>query len=64
MLKIPVIFDNKENDPVKYIFRLSSWDIQTHLTAMSELAELLDIAEKLEEVIEFVKSFEKERIQE
>ena len=71
-LKTPVVFGNKENDPVKYIFGLSALDNQTHLTAMSELAELLDQeafyqildnAEKPEEVIDFITNFEKERMQ-
>ena len=70
-LKTPVVFGNKENDPVKYIFGLSALDNQTHLTAMSELAELLDQenfyqvldnATEPEEIIEFIKSFEKERM--
>lgn len=71
-LKRPVVFGNKENDPVKYIFGLSALDNQTHLTAMSELAELLDHkafyqvldnAQKPEEIIDFITSFEKERMQ-
>lgn len=70
-LKTPVVFGNKENDPVKYIFGLSALDNQTHLTAMSELAELLDQesfyqildnATNPEEIIEYIKSFEKERM--
>ena len=57
---------------MKYIFGLSALDNQTHLTAMSELAELLDQeafyqildnAEKPEEVIDFITNFEKERMQ-
>ena len=71
-LKTPVVFGNKENDPVKYIFGLSALDNQTHLTAMSELAvlldqkafyQILDNAEKPEEVIDFITNFEKERMQ-
>lgn len=71
-LKTPVVFGNKENDPVKYIFGLSALDNQTHLTAMSELAELLDeeafyqvldSAENPEEIIEFITNFEEERMQ-
>jgi mannitol/fructose-specific phosphotransferase system IIA component (Ntr-type) len=70
-LKTPVVFGNKENDPVKYVFGLSALDNQTHLTAMSELAELLDQesfyqvldnATNPEEIIEYIKNFEKERM--
>lgn len=71
-LKEPVAFGNSENDPVKYIFGLSALDNQTHLTAMAELAELLeqeefyrllDQAKEPEKVIEFITDFEKERIE-
>lgn len=69
ILKKPVKFGNVENDPVKYIFGLSALDNQTHLTAMAELAELLDQkefyevldnAQKPEEIIDFIKAFERE----
>ncbi|EOH97652.1 BglG family transcription antiterminator [Enterococcus pallens] len=68
-LKQPIEFGNAENDPVKYIFGLSALDNQTHLTAMAELAELLDQqefyeildnAKKPEEIIDFIKKFESE----
>ena len=42
VLKKPVYFGNKENDPVKYIFSLSAIDNKTHLCAMSEFVELLN----------------------
>lgn len=70
-LKTPVVFGNEENDPVKYVFGLSALDNQTHLTAMSELVELLDQesfyqvldnATNPEEIIEYIKNFEKERM--
>lgn len=38
----PIEFGNEDNDPVKYIFSLSAVDQNTHIQAMSELAELLD----------------------
>lgn len=66
-LKNPVKFGNSENDPVKYIIGLSAIDSQTHLTAMSELAELLeqrefynvlDNAETPQEVRDYIINFE------
>ncbi len=66
-LKNPVQFGNSDNDPVKYIIGLSAIDNQTHLTAMSELAELLekpefykvlDDAEEPQEISEYIKKFE------
>ncbi len=42
VLKSPVVFGNKDNDPVKYIFSLSAIDNETHLCAMSEFVELLN----------------------
>lgn len=66
-LKQPVCFGNKENDPVKYVIGLSAIDNQTHLTAMAELAELLDQqefyrvldkAESAEEISSYIKNFE------
>lgn len=41
-LKNPIEFGNKDNDPVKYVFCLSAKDSESHIQAMSELAELLD----------------------
>lgn len=66
-LKNPIQFGNSDNDPVKYIIGLSAVDNQTHLTAMSELAELLDQeefynildnAKKPQEIWEYIKKFE------
>lgn len=41
-LKEPVVFGNKENDPVKYIFCLSAKENKEHLEALAELADLLE----------------------
>ncbi|MDN6664335.1 MAG: BglG family transcription antiterminator, partial [Tetragenococcus koreensis] len=66
-LKKPIRFGNSENDPVKYIIGLSAVNNQTHLTAMAELAELLekkefysvlDNAKKPEEISKYIKNFE------
>lgn len=38
----PIVFGNKANDPVKYIFCLSAVDNSTHLRGLSELVDLLD----------------------
>ncbi|MFV0380831.1 MAG: BglG family transcription antiterminator [Breznakia sp.] len=64
-LKQPITFKNKENDPVKYIFSLSVVDHESHLQAMSQLAELfastaffacLDNARSAKEVCEYIKA--------
>ncbi|MDH6365584.1 PTS system ascorbate-specific IIA component [Enterococcus sp. PF1-24] len=47
-LKEPVISGNKLNDPVKFLFPLSTTDTQSHLDLLSELAELLSDKEFLE----------------
>lgn len=68
-LEKPVVFGNKENDPVKYIFGLSALDNKTHLTSMAELVELLeqksfyevlDTATDPEEIINYILKFESE----
>lgn len=68
-LKTPITFGNKENDPVMYIFGLSALDNQTHITAMAELAELLDQptfyktlkqARHPREIIDYIKKYERE----
>jgi len=41
-LKNSIEFGNKANDPVKYVFCLSAKDGESHIQAMSELAELLE----------------------
>lgn len=41
-LSKPVKFGSEANDPVKYIFTLSAKDNQIHLSALQELAELLE----------------------
>lgn len=56
-------FNNADNDPVRYVFTLSSPDSESHLKAMQELVELLsekefykilDDAEQPEDVLEYV----------
>ncbi len=44
VLKEPVVFGDKYNDPVKYIFCLSAVNNHAHIAAMSELVELLNDA--------------------
>ncbi|MCP0888017.1 PTS sugar transporter subunit IIA [Ligilactobacillus sp. WILCCON 0076] len=41
ILKNPLKFNSKDNDPVKYIFTLSSPDSSSHLDAMKDLVVLL-----------------------
>ena len=66
-LKEPVVFGHKVNDPVKIVIGLCAVDHQTHLTALSELVEILNDKEKInmilkaespEEVMEVVKKGE------
>lgn len=66
-LEKPVEFGHRDNDPVKYVFSLSAVDSSTHLRAMSELAELLEMDEffkvldnatDAKEVIDFIKAQE------
>lgn len=40
-LKNPVEFGNPDNDPVYYIFMLATTDMESHLSALSNLSELL-----------------------
>ncbi|ALS00725.1 transcription antiterminator [Enterococcus silesiacus] len=42
VLKEPIVFGNKDNDPVKYIFCLAATENNRHLNAMVELVKLLD----------------------
>lgn len=67
VLERPIRFGNKVNDPVKYIFTLSSLDHEKHLQAMAELLVLLedeefynilDNAQSANEVIEYIKRCE------
>ena len=41
-LKDPIVFGHELNDPVKYVFCLSTTDNNSHLKALAELVELLD----------------------
>jgi PTS system ascorbate-specific IIA component len=64
-LKQPVVFGNKENDPVKYLFCLSAQDSESHINALAELTgllerdnfyEFLDHAKNASEVIQYIKN--------
>jgi mannitol/fructose-specific phosphotransferase system IIA component (Ntr-type) len=66
-LENPIEFGHRENDPVKYVFTLSAVDSSSHLRAMSELAELLEMEEfykildnatDASEVVDFIKAQE------
>ena len=66
-LESPVVFGNEDNDPVKYVFSLSAIDNNSHLRAMSELVELLEMdeffrtldnAKDVKEIIDFIKAHE------
>lgn len=63
VLDKPVDFHNKSNDPVKYVFTLSSPNSDSHLEAMKELVTLmsdaafyqkLDAAKSPQEVVEIM----------
>ncbi|MDO3411122.1 BglG family transcription antiterminator [Saccharibacillus sp. CPCC 101409] len=66
-LETPIEFGHKGNDPVKYVISLSAVDSSSHLRAMSELAELLEMDEFYQtldnaanagEIIDFIKAQE------
>ncbi len=66
-LEKPIEFGNDKNDPVKYVFCLSATDNNSHLRAMSELVELLEMdeffrvldnAKDAKEIIDFIKAHE------
>lgn len=65
VLKEPIAFGSRENDPVKYIFSLSALDNERHLSAMATLIEffnnkeffkMLDNAKSAREVIDYIKN--------
>jgi mannitol operon transcriptional antiterminator len=47
-LKNPVIFGNKNNDPVKIIFSFGSVDKKRHIEALTKLARIIGDKEKLD----------------
>ena len=66
-LKNPVEFGNKDNDPVHYVFMLATTDMDSHLSALSNLSDLLgkqefyDILKNAQDplsVIEYIKANE------
>ncbi|MCI1134435.1 PTS sugar transporter subunit IIA [Enterococcus gallinarum] len=68
-LERPVISGHESNDPVKFLFPLSAPDNESHISLLSELAELLGNKDFLEllgrmteknELIAFLKKFEGE----
>ncbi len=61
----PVVFGNKENDPVKYLCFLSAKDSESHINALTELTgllkrddfyEFLDHAKDASEVMQYMKN--------
>ncbi len=63
-LAVPVKFGNKDNDPVKYLFSLSATNSRDHLSALADLADLienqkfftmLDQAESNQDVMNYLK---------
>lgn len=63
VLADPIEFHSKDNDPVKYLFTLSSPDSNSHLTAMQEMVgflsdptfyDKLDNAKSAQEVVEIM----------
>ena len=66
-LKTPVEFGNEANDPVYYVFMLATTDMESHLSALSSLSDLLEKKEFFdimknakdpESVIEYIKANE------
>lgn len=69
-LKEAVEFGSEQNDPVKYVFMLSTVDMNEHLKALTDLVEILayeefyqviEQATQASEVYEYIVSFEEER---
>lgn len=69
VLKDPVSFGNNDNDPVKYIFTLSSTKPDGHLSQMARLVDLLssndffkniDKAKNIQEIINYINKLEGE----
>ena len=67
VLAEPVVFGNPQNDPVKYIFVLSTIDRESHLNALAILVQLLDLpdfyacleaASSPSQVLDFIHCFE------
>lgn len=50
-LKEPVVFGHPKNDPVKIVVGLCAIDHQSHLKALTELADILMNEKKVEEII-------------
>lgn len=70
VLKEPIKFGSAENDPVKYIFSLSSTNSELHLQAMNELIdlmadqkfyEMLDCAKQPQEIIQYIYEHTKDK---
>lgn len=66
-LKNPVEFGNVDNDPVYYVFMLATTDMESHLSALSSLSDLLGNpeffevmknAKDSESVIDYIKANE------
>ena len=66
-LKNPVEFGNVDNDPVYYVFMLATTDMESHLSALSSLSDLLGKpeffevmknAKDSESVIDYIKANE------
>ena len=51
-LKEPVKFGHRTNDPVKIVIGLCAIDHQTHLTALSELVEILNDQDKMQAILD------------
>ncbi|MEG0165626.1 BglG family transcription antiterminator [Anaerorhabdus sp.] len=71
VLKNPIVFGNKDLDPIKYIFFLTAVDNETHLTALSILVELfndteffkcLDTAKSCVEVSDYIIKYEANKL--
>ncbi len=67
-LKEPIEFGNKENDPVYYVFMLATSDMETHISILSNLSDLLqkqefynilESANSPSDIIEYIKTNEK-----
>lgn len=69
-LKTPVCFGNPDNDPVNYVFTLATVNSTSHLKALQDLVSLLDNKQfydvidqaiSPDEIIKYIKDFEKSK---
>jgi len=73
VLNKPIVFDNKANDPVKYLFCLSATESNTNLESLAQLVDLLedshfytmlDTATEASQILDYIKDNENKKTEE